>query len=216
MHYHHFFTGKTIVTVYVLLRADGYNNEKQPRSAMYQLFILISLLYSSSTLAQEHYQIDLILFSHQHNNNSNNEGGVNYPLLPINPNIISLNNDTTKTKGINTMLPPSQSALNNEYYALNHKSTYQVLGRYSWRQNKTKQVRLNLPYLEHKGWRIQSVMHIQQHNGYYLFDARLQCSSPSKSTNSFTVVQKQRLKEDAVYYLDHDQIGLLVKIYKIA
>ncbi|CZR30982.1 Uncharacterised protein [Legionella pneumophila] len=72
-----------------------------------------------------------------------------------------------------------------------------------------------LPKINHNGWQIQGTLKVRQSN-YYLFDADLQCLSPGNQETSFTVSQKQRLKGSTIYYLDHPQLGMLVKIHKIA
>jgi len=46
-------------------------------------------------------------------------------------------------------------------------------------------------------------------------DADLQCITPANNEFSINVKQKQRIKGNLVNYLDHPQIGILVKVHKI-
>lgn len=180
---------------------------------MQRLFIItISFLYASLALAQSSYQIDLILFAHP---NQNNEMAVNTPLIPMNSNAITLKDDTEKSAKPYRLLSPSASSLRDEYYLLSRRSHYQVLGHYSWRQPANNQSSVALPLIEQHGWQMQGILNIRQSN-YYIFDAKFQISPPNNPQSSFTVSQKQRLKGNSVYYLDNSQIGMLVKIHKLA
>jgi hypothetical protein len=181
-------------------------------SIMYRLLIItISVFYSCLGLASSSYQIDLILFAHPKNAAMNTELDLNAPLIPINKKAIPLTNASSTSY---RLLPPSQSSLRNEYYLLTHKSHYQVLGHYSWKQTTHNQALVALPEQNSHGWQIQGTLNVQKTN-YYQLNADLQCSSPSNPHGSFTVTQKQRLKDNTVYYLDHSQIGMLVKIHQL-
>ena len=177
------------------------------------IIIIISLFYSTFALAKSNYQIDLILFAHPQN--TSNKLDLNSPMLPVNKSAISLKSDGNKSLKPYMLLPPSQSGLSDEYYLLSRKSHFQVLGQYSWRQASYNQDTVALSKISAKGWLLQGTLHVQQGN-YYLFNADLQFSPPSNPNTSFTVSQKQRLKEGMVYYLDNPQIGMVVKIHKIA
>ena len=175
------------------------------------IIITLSLLYSCLTLAKSSYQIDLIIFAQP---NQNRELSVEAPLIPTNANAISLKSDTKKSGKPYHLLSPSSSSLHDEYYLLTRKSRYQVLGHYSWKQPANNQSTVALPFVDHNGWQMQGTLNIKQSN-YYSFDAELQVSPPNNPQSSFTVSQKQRLKDDVVYYLDNAQIGMLVKIHKV-
>lgn len=172
--------------------------------------IITSLLFSCLTFANSFYQIDLIVFAHP---NQTTEQTVDTPLIPINSHAIFLQADTAKSGKSYRLLSPSSSSLHEEYYLLSRKSHYQVLGHYSWRQPTNNQSLVALPLMEHHGWQIQGMFHVKQ-SSYYSFDAELQVSPPNNPQSSFTVSQKQRLKENVVYYLDNAQIGMLVKIHQ--
>jgi hypothetical protein len=179
---------------------------------MQRLFILtISILYSCFAVAKASYQIDLILFAHP-NQNSGVSG--NTPFIPVNSNAISLKTDTEKSEKPYHLLSSSNSSLRDEYYLLSRKSPYQVLGHYSWRQPANNQSSVALPQIDLSGWQIQGILNIKQSN-YYAFDAELQVSPPNNPQSSFIVSQKQRLKENVIYYLDNAQIGMLVKIHSL-
>ncbi|WP_454785892.1 CsiV family protein [Legionella sp. WA2024007413] len=175
------------------------------------IIITLSLLYSALTLAKSSYQIDLIIFAQP---NQNKTFSVDVPLIPTNPNAISLKLDSEKSGKPYHLLSPSSSSLRDEYYLLTRKSRYQVLGYYSWKQPGNNQSSVALPFADHNGWQMQGTLNIKQSN-YYSFDAELQISPPDNPQTSFSVSQKQRLKDNVVYYLDNAQIGMLVKIHKV-
>jgi hypothetical protein len=171
---------------------------------MYQFIILIiTVLFATSGVAKNSYQIDLIVFVNPQNNVISNTFNNNSPFIPLKP------------EASYKFLPASQSQLRNEYYLLSRKAHYQVLGHYSWQQTSSNQNAMTLQRQSQKGWEMQGTVHIQRQN-YYLLNAELQFSSPSNPQSSFTVTQNQRLKPEVVYYLDHDQIGMLVKVHQIA
>jgi hypothetical protein len=173
------------------------------------LMIMIGILYSCITHAQSLYQIDLIVFAHQ-----KPERTVEIPLIPMNAHAISLKADTNKSGKPYHLLASSRSSLRDEYYLLNHKAPYQVLGHYSWIQPAKNQSSVALPLTKHNGWELQGILNIKQ-NTYYSFTAEFQASPPSTPLSSFTVSQKQRLKDNVVYYLDNPDLGVVVKIHKL-
>ncbi|MCW8444030.1 peptidoglycan binding protein CsiV [Fluoribacter gormanii] len=175
------------------------------------IIITLSLLYSCLTLAKPSYQIDLIIFAQP---NQNRSLSIDTPLIPTNANAIYLKTDTDKSGKPYHLLSPSSSSLRDEYYLLSRRSNYQVLGHYSWRQPANNQSTVALPFVDHYGWQMQGTLNVKQSN-YYFFDAEFQVSPPNNPQSSFTVSQKQRLKDDVVYYLDNAQIGMLVKIHKV-
>ncbi len=176
------------------------------------LLSLISIIYCSFSFAKNIYQIDLILFAHPQSANELQD--LPTPLVPIDNKALVLNNSSQKTEKLYTLLPPSQSGLADEYYLLNRKSKFRVLGQYTWRQTSTKQNTVALPRASNKGWLMQGTLNIQQ-GSYYLFNADLQFSPPSNPTAAFTVSQKQRIEEGKVYYLDNPYVGMVVKIHRI-
>ncbi|WP_298623462.1 CsiV family protein [uncultured Legionella sp.] len=183
---------------------------------MYRLLIVtLSILYSSFTLAKSSYQIDVIFFAHPQAASATNELDLNSPLIPVNSKGITLKSSTGKSSNSYELLPASQSGLSNEYYLLSRKSHYQVLGHYSWRQPANNQSQVTLPTLNNKGWIVQGSLRVRKSN-YYLLDTDLQASPASNPQSSFAIVQKQRLKGSEVYYLDHPQAGMIIKIHSVA
>lgn len=192
----------------------GYNAKKTTKDMdMCKLFILlVSLFYTCIIQAGSSYQIDLILFAHPQNASKPNDLVQNAALIPTSTNTISLKSVGQGSNGAYQLLKASQSSLTDEYYQLNHKSRYQVLAHYSWKQPANNQSRIALPSINTKGWQMQGTLRVRQSN-YYLLDTELQFSPPNNPQSAFTVEQKQRLKNGVVYYLDHPQIGMLVKIH---
>jgi hypothetical protein len=180
---------------------------------MYRLFLLIiNLLSCTVSFAKNTYQIDLILFAHVQSANA--LPYMDTPLLPLNKKALVLANSTNRTEALYTLLPSSQCGLRDEFYLLNRKSPFQVLGQYSWRQSATQRNTVALDKTSSKGWLMQGTFDVQQAN-YYLFAANLQFSPPSNPRAAFTVSQKQRIEEGKIYYLDNPYVGMVVKIKKI-
>lgn len=179
---------------------------------MLRLFLLtISILYSCFALAKSSYQVDLILFAHPQNATKKSNLVIDSPMIPVSQQAITLKKNPT---GSYSLLPPSQSGLRDEYYLLSRKSRFQVIGHYSWRQPGNNESSVSLPEVSNKGWQMQGSVSVRQSN-YYLFDADIQLSSPDNPQSSFTVSQKQRLKDSVVYFLDHPQVGMIIKIHKL-
>jgi hypothetical protein len=189
-------------------------NKNNKDKIMYQLVIItLSILFSSFALAKSSYQIDLIIFA---NPQTSHRGlDLNSPLIAKTRNVIVLKNANNKSFAPYNLLPPSQSNLRDEQYLLSRKSHYQVLGYYTWRQPSNNKNTVSLPELNFKGWQMQGTLLVKK-DKFYTLNADLQFSPPSNPNATFTVTQKQRLKENVVYYLDHDYIGLLVKIHEVA
>lgn len=176
------------------------------------LLLTICLLNACISSAASSYQIDLILFAHSHMTEKANETTRASVLIPVNKNAISLQN--VASKGSYQLLKASQSTLSDEYYQLTHKKRYQVLAHYSWRQPAGNQSAVAIPAVTNKGWQMQGTLRVRQSN-YYLFDSELQFAPPGESQAAFTVNQKQRLKPNVVYYLDHPQIGMIIKVHAL-
>lgn len=174
------------------------------------ILILLGLLFSSCSLASTHYQVDLILFSHPLKENISS---LNTPLIPLSKNVITLKSGSSNTQKPYHLLSPSKSGLRNEYYLLNRKHQYQILGHYSWIQPGNNQNKIAIPSVHRNGWEMLGTLKIRQSN-YFTVNAELQVSPPNHPQSAFTVTQNQRLKANTVYYFDHPQIGMLIKIHK--
>lgn len=168
---------------------------------------------SNLALAKNTYQIDMILFAHPIS--ASQPLDFNTPLIPVSNKAIPLKTSTVKTNKLYTLLPPSQSGLRDEYYLLNRKSHFKVLGRYSWLQTSNQQHLVALPKLNNKGWLMQGELHVKQGN-YYSFNADLQFSPPNKPDAAFIVSQKQRIENGKRYYLDNPYVGIVIKIHQLA
>lgn len=177
------------------------------------LILVISLLHSFLAYAKPGYQIDLILFASKKLAIPEEQLNLTSTFLPLNSNSISLKSNSGKIPKLYYLLPNSYSALRDQYYQLSHRSPYLVLGHYSWRQPANSYQTVALPLMRHQGWEMQGTIRVQANN-YYTFDADLKISPTNTPISSFTVIQKQRLKENVLYYLDHEQIGMVIKIHK--
>ena len=172
------------------------------------LFSYLTQAAQRSTL----YQVDMIVFAHQQ---SSAQQTTTPPLLAPPQNAIPLDNSISSAITPYHILPTSASQLSNEYWALNRKAEYQVLAHYTWLQPSNNQRAIVLPSTNRNGWNIEGTLRIRQSN-YYLLDTDLLFSAPNNTQTAFFFSQKQRLKPGTVYYLDHPQAGMLIKVHQIA
>lgn len=184
---------------------------------MLRPFIFIAFLAWSSLGHTVHhtprYQVDLIVFTHLQTPPSTAHALA--PLIaPSATNAIPLELNPSAQSTPYHILPASASQLRNEYWALNRKPEYQVLFHYTWLQPSTNEKPIALSQLNAGGWNIEGTLRIRQSN-YYLLDTDLLFSAPQSMQTAFIFSKKQRLKPDVVYYLDHPQAGMLIKIHAI-
>jgi len=184
---------------------------------MVRVLTFISLLVCSYlTFANQKsplYQVDMIVFTHQ-SSPSQYEGESAASFKPDTRQAIPLKTDGSKSLTPFHTLPVSLSNLRNEYWALHRKQQYQVLFHYSWLQPANNKKAVAMPLISQAGWNVEGTIRLQQSN-YYLLDTEL-LFSPPHSSQAFVFTQKQRLKAGIVYYLDHPQAGMLIKVHKIS
>ncbi len=177
------------------------------------LWLLSSL--SQASPSPQLYQIDLIVFTHPSSASQQTEPA-RMPLLPPNAQrAIPLQNTAADTRSPYHLRPNSTSQLNQEYWALTHKTDYQVLAHYTWLQPSNNQRPIAIPAIHRNGWNIEGTLRVRQSN-YYLLDTELLFSTANTRQSGFLFSQKQRLKPGTVYYLDHPQAGMLIKVHLIA
>jgi hypothetical protein len=174
------------------------------------LMLCATLLQAKET---DFYQVDLIVFSHQQTTLPKGLA-LRSTLAPNHANTILLQTEVSKNKSPYHLLPSSSSQLREEYWALHRKSEYRVLLHYSWLQPITSQQAIVLPKIQREGWEIEGRLKIQRMN-YYLLDSELLVTPPDNPQNPFVFSQKQRLKGGDIYYLDHPQAGMLIKIHQV-
>lgn len=160
------------------------------------------------------YQVDMIVFTHQQVSPDQTEKALVPLLVPEKRNAIPLQNTGSDMMTPYHTLPSSLSQLRQEYWALHRKPQYQVLLHYTWLQPRNSQRAVALPPISRGGWNIEGTMRIRQSN-YYLLDTELLFSAPESSQTSFVFSQKQRLKSGVIYYLDHPQAGMLIKVHPV-
>ncbi len=157
------------------------------------------------------YQVDMIVFTHH----TTTQPESNHPpLIPDMRHSIALQNTMSSALTPYHTLPTSASQLNREYWALNRKTNYQVIAHYSWLQPANNQRAVAISAANQHGWSIEGSLRIRRSN-YYLLDTDLLFSKPNNEKASFIFSQKQRLKPGTVYYLDHAQAGMLIKVHQI-
>ena len=176
------------------------------------------LLFTGLCLANQPsklYQIDMIVFTHQQTSRHQTEQTSTPLLPPATQHAIPLQDATSGVRTAYQMLPSSASQLNQEYWALTHKSDYQVLAHYTWLEPSNNQRAVAIPAIHRNGWTIEGTLRMRQ-SKYYLLDTELLFSTPNSAQPAFLFSQKQRLKPGTVYYLDHPQAGMLIKVHLVA
>ena len=175
------------------------------------LFVFCSFVSAHQKSAL--YQVDLIAFTH-HNTGDLSSSEQTASTALASAHAIPLKINGSKTLSPYHTLPAASSQLRNEYWALHRKAHYQILLHYSWLQPGNNQSAILLPTVDHHGWSLSGTLRVRKSN-YYLLDTDLLFSSPDQG-KTFSFNQKQRLKAGEVYYLDHPQVGLLIKVHKIS
>lgn len=180
------------------------------------LLILLSLIanLAQAKEASPFYQIDLIIFTHQQS-----------PTLPAELSLNSTISTNTKARILHTgiskeltpyhLLPFSFSHLKEEYWALHRKPQYRVLLHYTWLQPLNNQTAITIPTINRNDWQLEGKLRIRRSN-YYMLDSELLFSPPNNSQAPFVFAQKQRLKGGDIYYFDHPQAGMLIKVHQLS
>lgn len=174
------------------------------------------ILSSSLTQATENnavYQIDLIVFAYQQAERAK-EPSLHSTLTSSSDKTIRLQTEANNNLTPYHLLPFSSSQLKEEYWALHRKPQYLVLLHYSWLQPFNNQTALTIPKIQRNGWEIEGTLTIQRSN-YYSLNSEFLMSTPGEDKSSFVIAQSQRLKGGEIYYFDHPQAGMLIKIHQI-
>lgn len=185
---------------------------------MLRALTFTSLLLASTLLLAKTktslYQIDIIAFAHLKAYLNTDKNALVPVVAPETAHAIPLLTTVDKKMTPYHLLPTSASHLRDEYWALSRKPQYQIIFHYSWLQpgNNTRPVALTK--LNTDGWNVEGTLKIE-HSNFYLLDTELFFSVPNSPHSSFLFSQKQRLKPEIVYYLDHPQAGILIKIHSI-
>jgi hypothetical protein len=176
----------------------------------YFLFLFSPLALAAPPQAMD--QVDIILFTHLR---------TSFPLShqqalpPGTDDALLLSNELSRDKRPYHRLAPSSSGLANAYWVLNHKPEYQVLLHYSWLQPRHKPHPVRIESRQPQAWDIEGTLHIQR--GHYLFlDTAFLFSTKDMPDHSFVFQQKKRLKSNVVYYFDHPQAGMLIKVHPVS
>ncbi|HBI21932.1 MAG TPA: hypothetical protein DDY37_05020 [Legionella sp.] len=183
------------------------------RIASLTILLLLSCL-SQANQPSKLYQIDMIVFTHQHSSSQPAEQSSTPLLPPTTQHAIPIQDAISGTRAPYHLLASSASQLNQEYWALTHKADYQIIAHYTWLQPSNNQRAVVIPVTHRNGWTIEGTLRMRQSN-YYLLDTELLFSTPNSARTAFLFSQKQRLKPGTVYYLDHPQAGMLIKVHQV-
>lgn len=172
------------------------------RLASLLLFLMPSAILAAKTPL---IQVDVVLFLHQSEllSADQNISNAAYSGIPL---------DSSAQQTYHR-LPRLQSGLGREYYALSKRPEFQILGQFSWTQpaRPNRPVLLQDPGLN--GWQINGNLSVQQ-NQYFSLNSQFDFNLADKA--QIHMQQNQRLKPDTVYYLDHPQAGMLIRIHPLA
>ena len=113
------------------------------------------------------------------------------------------------------ILPATASQLQNEYWGLNRKPQYHILMHQSWLQPSKASKAVAIQNATHNGWIIDGVLSLPQQGNDYILNTALLFSKEDDPAQGFLWSHKQRLKPDVVYYIDHPQAGILLKIHHV-
>lgn len=159
------------------------------------------------------YQIDIIVFTPRTITNESKEYTPPPLVTSQTSKAIELKPDDGSSEPYR-LLPASASDLKKELWALAHNGPYNVIGHYTWLQTDTLQKPVVLPMASLNGWTIEGSISVR-HANFYRLNTELVLSHPEKPDASFVFSQKQQLQEGKLYYLDHPQAGMLIKIHSI-
>jgi hypothetical protein len=184
--------------------------KKETNLIMWQFCIffvlnLICIVVSAKTESQ--IQVDMLIFSH-----NTQEKEHSYTHLKPAADAIAISSQITKASTNFHLLPSTSSQLKNEFWVLNRKPLYTVLANYSWIQPKNIKKSVKIPEIYNKGWEGKGTMSLIAGN-YYRLSTNLQFVPPNQLPLHFE--QEQHIKEGKVYYLDHPQVGILIKIHQV-
>lgn len=183
------------------------------RRVTLSVFTLLFSCFLQAQQVNELYQIDVIIFSFQEPSLSPTTT-LNATLAQPPSNAIYLPTDRDKNLTPYHLLPITASQLREEYWALHRKPQYRVLMNYSWLQPFNNQKTIVLPKITHEGWQLEGSFRVERTN-YYLLDTQLLLTNDDFHQIPFVFAQKQRLKGGEIYYFDHPQAGMIIKIHQL-
>lgn len=178
--------------------------------SVFILIVLSPCIYSNQD--QSLYQVDLVIYTYP---NVFPYGEVSpKPRMLMGAGIpLKISNLDETTNSLYHLLQPASSQLKKETEVLNHDPDYHAILNYSWVQSVSNQKPIIVEKIQINDWSIEGMVVIRKLN-YYLFEFDLVFSSDANKTN-FSFQQKKYLKADNLYYLDHPQAGILIKIHPI-
>lgn len=172
----------------------------------FSLLIITNLLYGKTPPL---YQIDVIVFTHP-TATLTEDSTVELPPLQGIPLKLDVNKAITPYH----LLPSSLSQLQGDYWVIHHKLGGNVLFHYSWLQPSNNQKAVIIPKISRNGWTVEGSFRVRRSN-YYLLDTNLVFAAEGIKS-SFVFAPKQRLKGNSVYYIDHPQAGIFIKVHSLA
>lgn len=183
-----------------------------PKSLLLIILICLATTVVARSNPDEHYQIDLIIFLHQ-TPQEQAAHEIVPPILPLSmQHPVKLDTHRESTSLPYKLLPVKNSSLRNEYRIINQKPQYQVLFHGSWLQPQNSHKGVSFSSVLSHDWQVEGVFKIQKRH-YFDLNVQLVFKSPDHQHASFVFSRHQRLKDNDLYYLDHPQGGMLIKIH---
>ena len=177
---------------------------------------VFTLLFSGLLQAEEAnplYQIDVIVFTFQKERLSP-ENSLSSTLAALPSNALSLSSEREKNLTPYHLLPISSSHLQEAFWALHRQAQFKVLLNYSWLQPFSNQKTMVFPEINRDGWHLEGSLRVERSN-YYLVETQLLLAHDNSPQPPVVFSQKQRLKGGEIYYFDHPEIGMVIKVHQL-
>lgn len=174
------------------------------------MLLFYVVLINIPLYAANQIQVDMILFTIK----SNNSSIYNNPDITTGLNFSPIKQPSFKVTTNNyTVLPQRRSSLQEAYYTLQKNNNYTVLSSISWIYLPHNQ-KIELPYINNQGWNIKSKLRIAT-GLFYNLRSQLEFTTPSQPNKLQSIVFKHGLKNGISYYLDNEQLSMLIKIHTV-
>ena len=188
------------MTIFISL-AYPLHSETMTMPILPRYFFICLLLFSSSTIAQQWYHVEIILFENLTHITPESAPDKTIPDADLLPQMTS-----------HTIRPTSERRLMPEYQRLQQSVDYQVHYHDAWQQpievkDKAQSIAMNSPNIKGR---------IRLYKGTYLYtQIDLQLLHPDHNEHYPYLTQIQRIRAKQLHYFDHPQIGALMTLVPI-
>jgi hypothetical protein len=177
-------------------------------------FLLCLMLFSvwSSAYSTGAYQVDIIVFAYTQDSDEQQTDTASV-LIPTQSSIaIPLKAPQSNGQAQSyQLLTRTSTPLQRDWNRLLQQPQIHALFHYTWLQPSNNQRPVRISTQLTNGWQAEGTLRVRKSN-YYLFDTQLYLSPPNRRQHPFVLTQTQRLKPSTTYYLDHPNVGMLIRI----